>query len=129
MLLEDESGCIISFAQISNPQVLTPPHMLGPDFLVLANLTSIHLLLVWGLLASLGWLQAHASTRAFAPAIPSVCSALSFPSFRSSKGHLPREGFPATLFKIIDFPHYFPSPFPCFIFLYWPHCSLTYYIF
>ena len=77
MLLEDESGCIISFAQISNPQVLTPPHMLGPDFLVLANLTSIHLLLVWGLLASLGWLQAHANPRAFAPAIPSVCSALS----------------------------------------------------
>ena len=98
MLLEDESGCIISFAQISNPQVLTPPHMLGPDFLVFANLISIHLLLVWGLLVSLGWLQAHVSPRAFAPAIPLACSALSFTSFRTSlKGHLPREGFPATV--------------------------------
>ena len=98
MLLEDESGCIISFAQISNPQVLTPPHMLGPDFLVFANLISIHLLLVWGRLASLGWLQAHVSPRAFAPAIPLACSALSFTSFRTSlKGHLPREGFAATV--------------------------------
>lgn len=46
MLLEDESGYITSFAQISNPQVLTLPHMLGPDFLVLANLISFHLRLV-----------------------------------------------------------------------------------